>query len=55
VRFAHDTIDHFFRMQENFRSKGFDDDAAQKMAVAALEGREEEPSESLRFARLNDE
>ena len=36
-----------------FREKGFNEHAAQAMAVEALEGREEAPSESLRFARIN--
>ena len=36
-----------------FREIGFNEHAAQAMAVEALEGREEAPSESLRFARIN--
>ena len=46
-------VDHYFRMFENYKSKGFDEDAAQAMAVEALEGNREEPSESLRFARVS--
>jgi len=45
------SVEHYTRMYENFKSKGFNDHAAQAMAVEALEGRAEEPEESLRFAR----
>ena len=37
---------------DNYKSKGFEDHAAQAMAVEALEGREDEPQESFRFARM---
>ncbi len=47
------SVEHFSRMYENYKSKGFDKDAAQAMAVEALEGNREEPSESLRFARVS--
>jgi len=45
------SVEHFTRMYENFKSKGFDDEAAQALAVEAMEGRQDEPKESLRFAR----
>ena len=38
---------------DNYKSKGYNEHAAQAMAVEALEGREEPPGESLRFAMLN--
>lgn len=47
------SVEHFFRMFENYKSKGFDEDAAQAMAVEALEGNRDEPKESLRFARVS--
>ena len=36
-----------------YREKGFNEHAAQAMAVEAMEGREEPPKASLRFAMLN--
>ena len=48
------SVESFTRMFENFKSKGFNEHAAQAMAVEALEGKEEHPGESMRFARLND-
>tara|TARA_Y100000401_G_scaffold72133_1_gene58197 strand:+ start:17461 stop:17748 length:288 start_codon:yes stop_codon:yes gene_type:complete len=36
-----------------YREKGFNEHAAQAMAVEALEGREEEPEQSRRYAMLN--
>lgn len=44
------------KYQENekiYREKGFTEHAAQAMAVEALEGREEEPNKSLRYARIH--
>ena len=38
---------------ESLKSKGFNEHAAQAMAVEAMEGREEPPSKSLRFARVH--
>ena len=38
---------------DNYKSKGYNEHAAQAMAVEALEGREEPPEKSLRFAMLN--
>ena len=37
---------------DNYKSKGYNEHAAQAMAVEALEGREEPPEESLRFAMM---
>ena len=48
------SVENFTRMFENFKSKGFNEHAAQAMAVEAMEGKDEKPSESLRFARVND-
>ena len=38
--------------EDNYRSKGFNEHAAQAMAVEAMEGREQEPSQSFRYQRL---
>lgn len=47
------SIAKYQEYEDNYKSKGFNEHAAQAMAVEALEGREEAPSESLRFARIN--
>ena len=47
------SVEKYERYYDNYRSKGFNEHAAQAMAVEALEGREEAPQESVRFARLN--
>ena len=39
--------------EDNYKSKGFNQHAAQAMAVEALEGGSEPPSKSLRFARMS--
>tara|TARA_Y100000768_G_C23855905_1_gene623324 strand:- start:620 stop:835 length:216 start_codon:yes stop_codon:yes gene_type:complete len=49
------SVEKYERYYDNFREKGFNEHAAQAMAVEALEGREEPPGESLRFARLHQE
>ena len=46
------SVEKYQQYEDNYKSKGFNEHAAQAMAVEALEGREEEPRESLRFARL---
>ena len=46
------SVEQYERYYDNYRSKGFNEHAAQAMAVEALEGGEK-PRESLRFARLN--
>ena len=46
------SVEKYERYYDNFREKGYNEHAAQAMAVEALEGREEEPSESIRFARI---
>ena len=46
------SVEKYQDMERNYASKGFNKHAAQAMAVEALEGREEPPKESLRFARL---
>jgi len=46
------SIETYERYYNNYREKGFCDEAAQAMAVEAMEGREEPPSENLRFARI---
>ena len=48
------SVESFTRMFENFKSKGFNEHAAQAMAVEAMEGHSQHPKESLRFARLQD-
>ena len=46
------SVERYQQYFENYKSKGFNEHAAQAMAVEALEGREEPPEESLRFAML---
>ena len=46
------SIEDFERYFANYKEKGYNEHAAQAMAVEALEGREEAPRESIRFARL---
>jgi|TARA_R110001592_G_scaffold88769_4_gene261356 hypothetical protein len=46
------SVAKYQEMESNYKSKGFNEHAAQAMAVEALEGRQEAPSESIRFARL---
>ena len=47
------SIEKYQMYYDNYREKGFNEHAAQAMAVEALEGREEPPAESLRFARIS--
>ena len=47
------SVEKYQNFEENYKSKGFNKHAAQAMAVEALEGREEAPKQSLRFARVN--
>ena len=47
------SVERYQQYEENYKSKGFNEHAAQAMAVEALEGREEPPSESMRFARIH--
>ena len=47
------SIEQYERNLSNYKEKGYNEHAAQAMAVEALEGREEPPSKSLRFARIN--
>ena len=46
------SVEKYQQYEDNYKSKGFNEHAAQAMAVEALEGREEEPSESRRFAMM---
>ena len=46
------SVENYERYYKNYREKGFCEEAAQAMAVEAMEGREEPPSENLRFARI---
>ena len=46
------SVEKYQQYEDNYRSKGFNEHAAQAMAVEAMEGREEPPSKSLRFARM---
>ena len=48
------SVEKYERYYDNYREKGFNEHAAQAMAVEALEGREEAPKENLRFARLHE-
>tara|TARA_R100000664_G_C2755670_1_gene143404 strand:+ start:2315 stop:2671 length:357 start_codon:yes stop_codon:yes gene_type:complete len=45
------SVEEFTRMFENYKSKGYEEHAAQAMAVESMQGRQEKPKESLRFAR----
>ena len=47
------SVEKYQQYEDNYKSKGFSNDAAQALAVEALEGREPEPKASLRFARIN--
>ena len=47
------SVENYQRYYENYKEKGFSQDAAQALAVEALEGREPEPKESIRFARIH--
>ena len=44
------SVERYQQYEDNYKSKGFNEHAAQAMAVEAMEGREEPPRESLRFA-----
>jgi hypothetical protein len=46
------SVEKYQQYEDNYKSKGFNEHAAQAMAVEALEGREEAPNKSLRYARL---
>jgi len=45
------SIEQYERNYSNYREKGYNEHAAQAMAVESLEGGEE-PRESIRFARI---
>ena len=47
------SVEKYQQYEDNYKSKGFNQHAAQAMAVEALEGREEPPKKSLRFAMIN--
>ncbi len=46
------SIELYEKYLANYKSKGFNEHAAQAMAVESMEGREEPPIESVRFAML---
>jgi len=46
------SVEKYQQDEENYKSKGFNEHAAQSMAVETLEGRDEEPKESLRYAMM---
>jgi len=46
------SVAEYQKYEDIYKTKGFNEHAAQAMAVEALEGREEAPNESFRFARL---
>jgi hypothetical protein len=46
-------IDQFFDYFARFRDQGFSEDAAQHLAIEAMEGREQEPRRTLRFAGVH--
>ena len=47
------SVEKYQTFYEMFREKGFNEHAAQAMAVEALEGREEPPKSNIRFARIH--
>ena len=47
------SIERYESYLANYKSKGFNEHAAQAMAVEAMEGREEPPRKSVRFALLS--
>ena len=49
------SIEKYERYYDNYKEKGFCEHAAQAMAVEAMEGREEAPRESTRYAMLHSE
>ena len=46
------SIEDFERFFAIYKEKGYNEHAAQAMAVEAMEGREKEPTENIRFARI---
>ena len=46
------SIERYQEYFDNYKSKGFNEHAAQAMAVESMEGREEPPAKSVRFAML---
>ena len=46
------SIEQYERNLSNYKEKGFNQHAAQAMAVESLENGSEQPSESIRFARI---
>ena len=47
------SIEKYQEYEDIYKSKGFNEHAAQAMAVEALEGKSEAPTKSMRYARLN--
>tara|TARA_B100002051_G_C16523408_1_gene528914 strand:- start:255 stop:566 length:312 start_codon:yes stop_codon:yes gene_type:complete len=47
------SIERYESYLDNYKSKGFNEHAAQAMAVEAMEGRQEPPRKSVRFALLS--
>ena len=46
------SVELYQRYYDNYKEKGFCEEAAQAMAVEALEGKGEPPAESTRFAGI---
>ena len=46
------SVEKYQQYEDNYKSKGFNEHAAQAMAVEALEGREAPPEVSTRFAMM---
>ena len=46
------SIEMFEKYFSMYKEKGYNEHAAQAMAVEAMEGREEPPKETMRFARI---
>jgi hypothetical protein len=47
------SIERYERNYDNFRERGYNDHAAQAMAVESLEDGAEQPKESTRFAGIH--
>ena len=47
------SVEKYQQAESIYKEKGFNEHAAQAMAVEALEGNQEAPQESIRYARMN--
>jgi len=47
------SVEKYQQAESIYKEKGFNEHAAQAMAVEALEGKQEQPRESIRYARIH--